>query len=221
MYAINLDITDKLCVVVGGGEVAARKIRTLLLAKARVLVVSPIICQQIKIYQQENKLKWLAIKYNSDVLKNATLVFAATDNQQVQQTISNDAKKAGCLLNNAADPDCSSFHLPAVVQRGDLSITVSTNGASPALAAQIKDELKQQYGAEYGQYVKLLGLIRPFVIKNDNLHQAHKKLFKKLVQTNILALIKKNDWQQVQEILSQLLPANVDVGFIIAQVAHF
>jgi precorrin-2 dehydrogenase / sirohydrochlorin ferrochelatase len=145
------------CVVVGGGRVAERKVRELLAGGARLLVISPLLTAALAAWHAAGQIEHMARCYQEGDLTGAFLVIAATDDSLVNQAVAAEGARRGILVNSAADPSAGNFHTPATVRRGDLLLTVSTGGGSPALAAHIQRELAARYGDEYA---RLLGLLR-------------------------------------------------------------
>jgi precorrin-2 dehydrogenase/sirohydrochlorin ferrochelatase len=94
-------------------------------------------------------------------------------------------------------------------------LTVSTGGGSPALAAKLRRELAEEYGEEYKQFVDLLAMIRQRVVADGQTSESHKILFEKLLQLNILARIRKENWSVLEEELMEVLPKDVDVKELI------
>lgn len=155
VYPIFLTgLADMLCVVVGGGTVAARKVRGLLAAQARVRVISPELCAELRALHTEQQVEWIARAYRAEDLAGASLVFAATDVRAVNQAVAAEARQSGILCNVADMPAEGTFHVPAVyrgscpseqeVQADDAAqvvIAVGTGGQSPGLARRLRDAL--------------------------------------------------------------------------------
>jgi precorrin-2 dehydrogenase/sirohydrochlorin ferrochelatase len=159
-YPIYLHIKGRKCLVVGGGDVAYRKVLALLESQASVEVVSPELCQRLEGLASQGRIKAVARPYRKADLKGAVLVVAATDVRAVNQAVSREAIETGLLVNVVDDPQLSSFIVPSVVQRGDVAIAVSTSGRSPALARRIRHKLEEEIGEEYGALALLLDEIR-------------------------------------------------------------
>ena len=156
LYPIFLDLSGRRCVVVGGGEVANRKARKLLQARALVVVISPEI---------EAELESVAIEihrrpYREGDLEGAYLAFAATSSREVNAAVAREAKGRGVPVNVADKPSEGDFALPATLRRGRLQVAVSTGGASPTLARKIKDELEEVFGLEWAGIVEELDKTR-------------------------------------------------------------
>jgi len=142
-YPINLNIKGKLCVVIGGGSVAERKVKNLLRYGGRVRVVSPDLTDRLSKWASQGKMVYTRSEYRASHLKGAFLVYAATSDRKVNAEIARDAAKRRLLVNVADAPTESAFILPAVVRKRDVSIAVSTNGISPAKSVRIRDRIKQ------------------------------------------------------------------------------
>ncbi len=214
-YPVNLNIENQLCIVFGGGSVAARKVDSLLQCGAAVRVISPHVDPKIQLYAEGGKIEWLQRGYETGDIDDAFLVLAATDNNDVQQRIAREARDSKVLINVADDPMACSFQVPASVRRGEFLLTISTGGASPALSAKIRQEIEKEYGPEYGQLVDLLGTIRDSVVHDGRTQESHKILFEKLLQLNILTYIRLQKWQALQDELKRVLPADVDIKKLI------
>ncbi|MEW6607740.1 MAG: bifunctional precorrin-2 dehydrogenase/sirohydrochlorin ferrochelatase [bacterium] len=174
-YPICLNLKNKKCLVVGGGKVALRKVKSLVEAQAKVTVISPKFSTLFK--ELENKITCLKEKYNSNHIKKDTfLVIAATNDKQFNAKIARDANKLNLLINVVDSPEMCNFIVPAIMVRGDLIISVSTSGKSPALARKIKEDLEIIYGTEYEALVDSLAKLRNKV-KVEYKDEEERKLF--------------------------------------------
>ncbi len=218
LYPVNLNINDRLCLVVGGGEVAGRKIKGLLACGAKVVVISPKICLALTEFVEQGRVEWYARSYRKGDLKGAFLAFAATDKRGVQQQVIAEATEHGIPINAVDTPRSCSFQVPASVRRDRFLVTVSTGGGSPALAARIRKDLENEYGLEYGLFVELLFSIREKIISDGCSSEHHKTLFEKLLKLNILAHIQNENWTALQDELSTLLPEDIDVGTLVRDI---
>lgn len=147
------------CVVVGGGAVAERKVGDLLEGGARPEVVSPTLTPRLLEWREAGCITHIAHDYEPADQTGAFLLIAATDDRAVNAAIAADGEHQGTLVNVADDPEAGNFHTVGAVRQGDLLLTVSTGGASPALAAYIRRELAARYSEEYA---RLLNLLRQF-----------------------------------------------------------
>jgi precorrin-2 dehydrogenase / sirohydrochlorin ferrochelatase len=218
LYPVNLNIKDAACVIIGGGEVARRKIGELLSCQAKVIVISPEVGPAILNMAQLGRIVWHARGYQRGDLSGAFMAFAATDNRQVQQEIAAEARESKILFNSVDDPEDCSFQVPARVRRGDFLITVSTGGGSPALAAKLRRQLALEYGKEYKQLVDLLGQIRRIIVVDGKTSESHKVLFERLLDLNIINRIRKKEWSALASDLREVLPGDTNVENLIASI---
>ncbi|MFH7321121.1 bifunctional precorrin-2 dehydrogenase/sirohydrochlorin ferrochelatase [Desulfurivibrio sp. D14AmB] len=194
-----MQLARRPCVVVGGGAVARRKVEGLLACEAAVTVISPRLDGELERLRQAGALRWLAREYREGDLAGAFLVIAATDDEGVQARVHAEAERDNLLLNVADVPKWCNLILPAVVRRGDLSLAVSTGGASPALAARLRRELEDSYGDEYRVLLALLAALRPLVIDRGEGHQVNCRCFKELVAADLAGWIREGRWDLVRE----------------------
>lgn len=154
-------LAEARCVIIGGGAVAERKARQLIEAGARPTVVSPGLCPALEGRRVAGQIAHIARGYREGDLAGAALAIAATDDGAVNRQVAGEAQRLGILANIADAPELGGFHTVASVRRGDLLITVSTGGASPALAAELRRELEARYGPEYAERTRLAAAERP------------------------------------------------------------
>ncbi len=212
-YPICLRIEGRRCLVVGGGAVAARKARGLIEAGAEVVVVSPELGAGLQRLHGEGRVSWVARGYQEGDSQGFFLVMAATDDPTVQGLVRADASRHRSLLNVADVPERCDFILPAVVQRGSLSLAISTSGKSPALAKRLQDELGQWLGPEYALLNEVMGLIRPHVRRRGWSQPENERLFKGLIEGGILEIIVRADGpgliDYLERGLGQTLPGDL------------
>ena len=155
-YPVFLDLLDRPCVVVGGGHVACRKVRSLVDAGARVTVVAPKGDPEICNLAAEGRIIWHDHPYRPGDLSGAFLVFGATDDMEVNEAVATEARQAGIPVNIVDVPGLCDIIIPAVVNRGDFQIAISTGGAAPALARTIRKQLEDEFPAWWETYVQTL-----------------------------------------------------------------
>ena len=214
MYPVCLDISDKLCVVVGGGRVAERKVLGLLAAGAQVLVISPELTDSLAGMAENSSIEWLARAYQQGDLAGAVLVFAATDSREVQEAVVLEATRGDLLVNVIDEPEKCTFQVPAVVRRGDLILAVSTGGRSPAVAAMVRRRLAEDFGEEYGLLLELISRIREHVLSDDRDCAARKILFQNVLHDDIVLWIKKGRSDLLRSHLRAVLGPDVDLDTI-------
>ena len=155
-----LDIRGRKCVVVGGGNVALRKMKILLNCGADVTVVSSRIHPDLARMEKEKIIRVIRRNYEPGDLERAFVVVAATDDRGINRRVAKDAKKARALVNAVDDLEPSDFIVPAVVRRGNFTLAISTGGRSPALSRKLRERLETMFGAEYSSLVALVEEIR-------------------------------------------------------------
>ncbi len=218
-YPVNLKVHDRFCLIIGGGEVAARKIESLLVCGARIRVISPMACDFIRDLAQGGKIEWWQRGFQAGDLHGAFLVFAATNDHGVQKQVIDEAGSHDILLNSVDVPESCSFQVPATVRQGDLLITVSTGGGSPALSAWIRKKLAGQYDIEYGLLVDLFKTIRSIVIGDGGSVWSHKQVFEKILEVDVLTCLRERDWPTLQTKLIPILPKTIDVAALVADIS--
>jgi precorrin-2 dehydrogenase/sirohydrochlorin ferrochelatase len=180
MFPIFLKLEGRRCLVVGAGAVAAGKIRGLLQARASVEVIAPLAVPQIQQWFGEGVLSWKQREFEPRDLDHVSLVIIATSSREVNAQIFQEARLRNVLCNSVDDPENCDFYYPAVVQRGDLQIAISTNGRSPALAQRLRQELEQQFGPEYETWLEELGEKRDQLFATNLDAEARRKLLHEL-----------------------------------------
>jgi len=156
------------CVVVGGGKVAAAKVKGLLACGARVTVVSPEAGSLVRTQASKGALVWRKKSFSPGDLKGAFLAIAATDSPATNAAVFRSCKTRKVLCNSVDDPAHCDFFYPAVVRRGPLQIAVSTSGRSPGLAARLRKDLARQFGPEWRELVERLGRQREEILKTSS-----------------------------------------------------
>jgi siroheme synthase-like protein len=159
-YPLFLDVEGKLCVVIGGGQVAERKVRTLLAFGARVRVVSPKLTQGLGRLKGSGTIEHVARHYREEDSEASLLVIAATSSRAVNRQVREDAGRAGVLVNVVDDPALCDFLAPSIVKKDPLVIAISTSGVSPGAAKRLRKELETAARLEYAPYVTLVGRFR-------------------------------------------------------------
>src|SRR5262245_3011378 len=155
-YPVYLNLKGKRVIVVGGGEVAERKVTSLLGTGASITVISPKVTSRLRSLAAENSIALETRSYAHGDCARADLVLSATDDSAVSRAVWEEATSAGILVNTADQPALCDFIMPAVVRRGDLAIAISTAGSSPALAAKLRAQISRIVGPEYGELLRLM-----------------------------------------------------------------
>ena len=181
-YPVFLELKGRPCLVVGGGEVAYQKAKTLVACGARVRVVSPELGKGLQRLLRQKKIAWRRGLFKACDLDRANLVVAATDDQRVNERVSGLARRSGLLANVVDQPKLCSFVFPSVVRRGKLVLAISTGGASPALAKWIRKDLQSRYGAEFGRLLEGIARARGKVQRKVPDARRRKQLFERALR---------------------------------------
>lgn len=198
-YPISLNIENRLCLVVGGGQVAERKVLSLLDCGAQVKLVSPELCGGLQKLVNSEKVRHIRDCYRKENLEGAFLVIGATDSDEVNHRVSQDCMEMGLLVNVVDDPPRGNFYVPAVLRRGHLQIAVSTDGKSPLLARKVKEQLGEVFPGEYGDIVSLIGELREKVIKDTADAGKKEKILASLLDGDTMELLKEKKFDLAKE----------------------
>ena len=201
-YPVMLDLSGQRCLVVGGGEVAVRKVKGLVEAGASVTVVAPMIDGRLR---QMGGLEVRERTFRTTDLHGMTLAIVATDDAVLNRTVARDARDLGVLVNVVDCPAMCTFILPATLRRGPVQVSVSTGGTSPSLARKLRDMLQESIGAEYGELAGLLGELRGEVMERVADGEVRARLFEQLSGEEFLGLVREGKIDQARERMRKLL----------------
>jgi siroheme synthase-like protein len=172
-YPVFLDITDKRCLVVGGGKVAERKVAMLLQFNARVIVVGPVMTKVLLKLGEEGKIEYFQRTYTTKDLDNTALVFACTDNSAINNKIKKEAARKNIPVNVADSPDVCDFIVPSIIRKGDLTIAISTSGELPLLSKKLRQKIEEIVTDDYLEYLQIIGEFRRHLMKT--VKEGHKR----------------------------------------------
>jgi precorrin-2 dehydrogenase / sirohydrochlorin ferrochelatase len=214
---IFLDVTGRRCVVVGGGEIAARKVRSLLDAGAEVTVISPSIVEELRELVGRKKIRHLVRGYEAGDMAEAVLVYAASDDTGLHRRLHEEARKLGIPINIADAPELCSFISPSVVIRGSLTIAISTAGASPAMARLIRERLERLFGSEYGVALEILRAARNHLKANEPDIRIRARKLTALAAARIPEYLRKGDLDAVEEILRREIGIGLEAAGLLGE----
>lgn len=213
LYPVCLDVADERCVVIGGGEVAERKVTGLVECGARVTIVAKDLTERLRSMAEAGKIEQVSDDYRDAYLEGAFLVIGATDREAVNEKISQDARRRGIPVNIVDDPARCTFTLPSTFRRGDLLVAVSTTGTSPALARRVREEIEGRYGPEYGTLLGIMGMLRKKVIARGAPSAENRDLFESVLDTDILQCIREKNGDRARKIIRDITGEEIDIGF--------
>lgn len=188
-FAAFLDLRDRPCVVVGGGMIGLRKVEGLLAAGARVTLITPEAVPELRALAEQGTIVWLRRPFAPGDLRECRLVVAATNDAAANRAIFAEAEALGRLCNVVDVPELCSFILPALLRRGEVTVAVSTAGASPTLAQRIRDRIAAAIGEEYGRMAALLRSLRPAVHHRWPDEETRKRAWTRAVDSPALDLL--------------------------------
>ena len=218
-YPIYLDVKDRKCLVVGGGAVGTRKVETLLECGAKVTVVSIDASEKLKKLSNSGLIRLKERAFQTDDLESVFLVVVATDDEDLNIKVHTAAERRRVLCNIADRPEACNFILPSIVSRGDLTIAISTSGKSPAFAKKLRKQLEAQFGDEYAEFLNLMGAIRKKLLSNDHEPEAHKHLFERLIETDLVQMLKNADTDAINTLLLEVLGDGYDFETLIRNIS--
>ena len=206
-------LENQRAVVIGGGKVASRKAQSLQEAGAPVTAISPEFCVEfLALDGADVALEMIRRAYQAGDLAGAFVVVAATDDPLVNRAVWSEALQRGCLVNVVDDPEHSNFIVPAVVQRGEVKIAVTTGGSSPALARRLRERLEKVIGPEYGELARLLADLRPELQARFAPGEPRLKAALRLVDSDLPAILQRDGMQAARDRAEQLLTVPEECG---------
>jgi len=203
MFPLFLNLTNRLCVVIGGSSVGQRKMTALLESNASVRVVC---LENRPSYLDSPRLEWLTKPYAAEYLDGAALVFAAAT-PDVNQQVVGDARKRGIWVNAADNPASADFFVPATVRRGDFVLAVGTGGAAPALARAVRTLLEGQFDETFGRWVALLSELRPVVLATVSDARQRRTLLERLCRWDWLERLRREEIRAVRAAMMREIQA--------------
>ncbi len=199
-YPISLNVQGKKCLVVGGGNVALRKVQALIEHGADVEIVSPNFCPELTELEKEKAVRAIHRNYKPEDLEDAFIAIAATDDINTNEKVAAEARRLGILVNVVDDPNNSNFIAPSYFRRGDIIVAISTSGKSPALARKIRSELENNFQAEYAQLALVADEVRS-ELKQQGVTVSNDSWQKALNLDSLIELLRRGKKQQAKEIM--------------------
>ncbi|MCA0458119.1 MAG: bifunctional precorrin-2 dehydrogenase/sirohydrochlorin ferrochelatase [Chloroflexi bacterium] len=206
-YPVMLNLEERTCVFVGGGEVTARKVQSLLGTGARITVISPQIHHKLAELIASGQISAQRTAYAAGMLAafKPFVVFAATDNEAVNQQVVEEARSLGALANAVSANGEHDFMSMAAIERHSITIGISSGGASPELAAHIRERVSDLIGAEYGTLSVWLGEARPIVQAAIDAQPQRAALWRRIIESPILERLKQGDTSAAREHFDTLI----------------
>jgi precorrin-2 dehydrogenase/sirohydrochlorin ferrochelatase len=198
-YPIFIDLNGKKAVVVGGGHIAERKVNTLLECGAVVTVVAPEATEGIRSLSNGGRITWIARGYCSGDLEGAFCTYASTDDNTINRAVYAEASQNSQLCNVVDVPALCNFIVPSIVNRGELTVAVSTSGNSPALAKRLKAMLNEELGEEWAALNDLLGRLRPEMKRRYPEEAPRNEVLARMLEAGVLELLRQGRCAEAEE----------------------
>jgi siroheme synthase-like protein len=206
-FPLLLNIQNYPCLVVGGGKVALRKVTSLLNFQIKPTVLAPKLCQPLLELQRKRKIKVIKKVYSKAYLNNFKVVFCATDNPKLNRMVRKDCTEKNILLNVADIPELCDFILPAIVKRGDLTISVSSQGVAPFYSAELRRKLDHIFPSYYENVIELAGEYRKLVLSDKKFRspQLREKAFKNFFMMDWKKVLANEGKKKADEYIRDIL----------------
>jgi precorrin-2 dehydrogenase len=202
-YPIFLDVEDRVVVIIGGGNVCARKAETMLRYGARVTVVSPEFTDEIEVWARNGAIEIKRKPYDAGDLDGASIVIASTDDQRVNEQIAADCRARRIPVNVVDVTPLCEFIVPAIVDNGSVHIAISTGGKSPALARTLKEDLQRMIGTEYAEVNDALGSLRESAKRVLPTDVDRKAFFDGIIARGILGMLRDGRRRDAYETIAK------------------
>ena len=203
-YPINLDIENKSCVVVGGGEVALRKIRGLLEAGAKVKVIAPTTCAGVEELFRRGEIILIRENFSEEFLGDEIILIAATDNPEINRRAAQVAQDKKILVN-VVNEEGGNFNVPSRIRRGEFLLTISTSANSPAFSKFVREMLESELDENFGAGLKIISQYRREVKRLLPNYKARKIFWEKILTGEFWQLLKSGELDHLEEKINHAL----------------
>ena len=202
-YPIYIDIEDRDVVIIGGGNVCARKAETMMKYGARVTIVSPEFTDEIEAWAREGRLALKRKTYDTSDVYGANIVIASTDDQSVNEQVAADCRARRIPVNVVDVTPLCEFIVPAIVESGSIQVAISTGGKSPAIARTLKEDLQRAIGPEYAEVNDVLGTLRDGAKQVLPTDVDRKRFFDGIIAEGVLELLRGGRRREAYEIIAR------------------
>lgn len=208
LYPMNMKLEGRRCVVLGGGGVALRKVRTLMAAGAEVLLLTPVANEELRGLAKGGRILWRQEAYRIGELPKGFLLVAATDDETVNCQAIAEAKALGMLVNAPAQPELSDFTVPASLRRGELLITVSTGELSPACSRWIREVLEDEFSEDFASWLEILAELREEMKEKLPSSKEREAFWRRALDREVYALVKQGELKQAEVRIRNAISCN-------------
>ncbi len=215
---IFLNIKEQDCLVVGGGQIAARKIALLRKAGARVTVIAPVLCEELELLAISNDINHLQREFNETDITNQAVIIAATNKRDINESVSVAARNRGIPVNVVDNPDLCSFIMPSIIDRSPVQIAVSTGGASPVLARLLRGRLESFIPSACGRLASIVEEYRDSVKKRFSNVESRRFFWERILQGHIAELVYAGHDDEARSALNDEINRSDDDTSLVGQV---
>jgi len=198
-YPMMMNLSQRRCLVIGGGAVAERKVASLLEAGGLVILVSPNVTPRLAAMVTTELIHHLPRRYRRGDLRGAFLCVVATNDRRLQKQIWKEAKEQGVLANIADSAEACDFLVPSYFRRGDLLVSISTAGKSPALAKRIRRDLEGRFGREFEVLLEVLTSLRPRILEEVKDPKRRRSILERTGDPDLLTLVRETDLESLPD----------------------
>lgn len=202
-YPIYIDIEDRDVLIVGGGNVCARKAETMMKYGAKVTIVSPEVTDEIAGWERDGMLTVTRKLYDESELSGRSIVIASTDDPCINARVARDCRRRRIPVNVVDVTHLCEFIVPAIIEKGSVQVAVSTGGKSPALARTLKENLIDFIGPEYAEVNDLLGTLRKSAKKVLPTDVDRKRFFDGIIAAGILDMLREGRRREAFETVAR------------------
>ena len=200
---IFLNVKQRDCLVVGGGQVAARKVALLEKAGSAITVISPVLCDDLAAMAAANTISHISREFEDADISNQAVIIASTDDRNINERISAIAQERGIPVNVVDNPDLCSFMMPSIIDRSPVQIAVSTGGASPVLARLLRGRLESSIPSACGRLASLVEEYRDAVKKRFSNVESRRYFWERILQGSIAEMVYAGRDEEAKAALSE------------------
>ena len=207
IYLRRLD--ERKTVLVGGDHEAEGKVKQLLKRNARLTVISPLLTENLKQWANEDRFHWIPRRYKSGDLEGAFMAIVAEYENDENKKIFEEARERDILVNVMDDIPHANFAFGSIVKQGPLTISISTSGAAPALSVRLRQRFEEEFGPEYGQFLKFMKKLRKPMAEYHDKFETRRRLWYRLIDSDVLSLFRQKKIQQAYHRTSEIVGREV------------
>jgi len=207
---IFFNIAQRPCIVIGGGDVATRKVLMLRKAQGQITVISPALCDELRVLAEQGDIEYVPAAFQAEQLTSACLVIAATDDESVNEAVSIAAKRLNIPVNVVDAPALCTFTMGSIIDRSPIVIAISSEGNAPVLARHIRSKIETMLPAAYGRIANIAGEFREQVKAKFTNMPARRRFWEDVLNGPLVERVLSGQEQAARELLSSLLQQTED-----------